>query len=89
MPTRVSRWGRSCRRSSRRQSPWICDPPLPNPCEIVIVCVRESESVADWTHDQLCSEVCVSRTLERRGRHEAELDASCVCRTREVPSYQH
>ena len=37
-----------------------------------------SESVADWAHDQSCSEVCVSRALEGRSWQEAELDAPRV-----------
>ena len=34
--------------------------------------------MADWAHDQSCSEVCVSRALEGRGWQEAELDAPRV-----------
>ena len=43
--------------------------------------------MADWTHDQSCSEVCVSRALEGRSWQEAELDAPRVVQlyTRVVP----
>ena len=34
--------------------------------------------MADWAHDQSCSEVCVSRALEGRSWQEAELDAPRV-----------